>query len=85
MRFNRIERVSFFAVCLFASPGWAHPGHGMTAPSTPVHYLVEPRHGWWVVVTLAIAAALFVRRYLKHHGRREQSASAASTHAPRDC
>jgi hypothetical protein len=50
-----------------AECAWAHPGHGMTDPETPAHYVIEPVHA--VPVLILIAACALVA-YLARFGRR---------------
>ncbi|WP_437231134.1 hypothetical protein SH661x_002389 [Planctomicrobium sp. SH661] len=44
----------------------AHPGHGTVPASSPMHYVVEPIHAFWIVVIAAAlgGAVLYFRRQL---------------------
>lgn len=44
---------------------WAHPGHGATEPGELVHYLVEPIHGWGLLLVAVLIAARFLHARLK--------------------
>jgi hypothetical protein len=38
----------------------------MTPPEQPIHYVIEPVHGWWVLpVLLGLMAAVLYRRRAK--------------------
>jgi hypothetical protein len=45
---------------IFALLSAAHPGHGLTEPSSWQHYIVEPVHAVPVLLVIAAAIALVV-------------------------
>jgi hypothetical protein len=48
------------ALMCVAGTAWAHPGHGVTDPDTPAHYVVEPLHAIPVLVLIGgVALALY--------------------------
>lgn len=57
----------------------AHPGHGVTESGTPAHYVLEPQHGWWVILVLMGGAALLIRRQLRQS--RKQHAPGLARHS----
>ncbi|MGD2140082.1 MAG: hypothetical protein PVH25_06800 [Burkholderiales bacterium] len=44
-------------VSVWAMSAFAHPGHGVTPPSTVMHYLAEPLHVLQAFAPLALLAA----------------------------
>jgi len=36
----------------------AHPGHGTIPADSPAHYVLEPAHSVWLILFLAISAAM---------------------------
>ena len=40
----------------------AHPGHGVTDPETPAHYVLEPVHAIPVLLLLAACLLVALRR-----------------------
>jgi hypothetical protein len=63
MFFNRFNIVACTLLLLTGSALWAHPGHGASESDSAMHYLIEPSHGWWVILLGAIVAGswLFLR------------------------
>jgi len=53
-------------------PVLAHPGHGTIPADNAVHYLIEPVHSFWIVLTLAVAGAATLMYY--HHKRKRAAA-----------
>jgi hypothetical protein len=79
---DRRMRLSAFCLtaCLIAtSPVLAHPGHGVTAGDSAVHYLIEPLHIGPVLLLLAagFTTTLWLKRRnksLRHeHARKPRS------------
>lgn len=75
---SRCRRIVGVTVCLMllADSVWAHPGHGMTDPEGPVHYVLEPLHALPVLlVVLAIGAVWGVLRRRGSAAHREQESN----------
>lgn len=52
---KRMMAAAAALVCA-AEHAWAHPGHGVTDPQTPAHYVMEPVHALPLLSLLAAAA-----------------------------
>ena len=62
---SRCRRITGATACLMLQADfvWAHPGHGVTDPEGPAHYVLEPLHALPVLlVALSIAAVWGVLR-----------------------
>ena len=48
------------AIAMTNTMAWGHPGHGVTAGDSPVHYVVEPEHsmGWLLPGLIVLCVAL---------------------------
>ena len=58
-----MKRLLLAAAMLACAAGnaWAHPGHGVTDPETPAHYVIEPVHALPVLVLIAACALVAYR------------------------
>ena len=65
---KRLTLVAAMLVCA-AGNAWAHPGHGVTDPDTPAHYVIEPVH---VLPVLILIAASALVAYRIRSGRRDR-------------
>jgi hypothetical protein len=66
---------AWLAACLLlpAEAAWAHPGHGVTPPDSPAHYVLEPLHALPVLlIVLAIVGVRVVSRRRARAVRREE-------------
>lgn len=53
--------LSVAAWCSASGVVWAHPGHGVTDPETPAHYVVEPAHALPVLILIGAIALVAYR------------------------
>lgn len=58
MRFGTLAATSALTTILWTTVAEAHPGHGSTEPESPVHYLVEPQHAWWIFPALVVSVGI---------------------------
>ena len=58
-----MKRVALTVATLLCLAGvaWPHPGHGVTDPETPAHYVVEPVHAWPVLILVGTIALVTYR------------------------
>jgi len=61
---RRIIALAIGAILGWAAAALAHPGHGVTNPSSPPHYLVEPVHAGIAAVVAATALVAGAWAYL---------------------
>ena len=63
---------AWLAACLLlpAEAVWAHPGHGVTPPESPAHYVLEPLHA--LPVLLIVVAIVCVRVISRRRARAAQ-------------
>lgn len=66
------RRLAWLAACLLlpVDAAWAHPGHGVTPPESPAHYVLEPIHA--LPVLLIVFAIIGVRVISRHRARAAQ-------------
>ena len=71
---HRALRLVVLVLCLVPIRGFAHPGHGTTAPDGWQHYLTEPVH---VAITVALAAIVVASwfGYRRRRPRRDEARS----------
>lgn len=65
-----MKRLALAAMALICATGnaWGHPGHGVTDPETPAHYVVEPVHALPLLMLIAACALAAYRVRSRRRG-----------------
>ncbi len=67
------RNITWLSACfmLHADLAWAHPGHGVSDPAGPAHYVLEPLHSLPIVlIALGIVGVCGGARLLRTAGLR---------------